>query len=172
MKLYPTPPSILHLLTWVLQCWLAFGKTLHVGWPSGLRPSAITILQSAAWLAAGGFDQPCWTIKSFFLLRPAGCLIVRPEATAQSCPTTSVLANTISSVTLDLGHSPYVFWCTSSSWKKFQFQKENNKTLLDFIIIFLVFRWRYHDFRHILQKLPSTTLASIITNSLIKLWNV
>ena len=45
MKLYTTPPSILTLVTWVPQSKLAFGQTPHVGWPSGLRPLAITILQ-------------------------------------------------------------------------------------------------------------------------------
>ena len=41
MKLHTTPPSTLILLTWVPQSKLAFGQTLHTGWPSGLRPSAM-----------------------------------------------------------------------------------------------------------------------------------
>ena len=66
MKLYTTPPSILTLVTWVPQSRLAFGQTPHVGWPSGLRPLAITILQCAASLAAGGYDRPCGPIESLF----------------------------------------------------------------------------------------------------------
>ena len=54
MKLYTTPLSILTLVTWVPQSKLAFGQSPHVGWLSGLRPSAITILQCAASLVAGG----------------------------------------------------------------------------------------------------------------------
>ena len=56
MKLYTTPPSILTLVTWVPQSRLAFGQTPHVGWLSGLRPSAITILQCAASLAGVHID--------------------------------------------------------------------------------------------------------------------
>ena len=80
MRLYTSPPPILTLVTWVPQSRLAFGQTPHVGRPSGLRPSAITILQCAALLAAGGYDRPCGRIKSLFLLSPARCLIVRPHA--------------------------------------------------------------------------------------------
>ena len=80
MKLYTPSPSILTVVTWVPQSRLAFGQTLHVGWPLGLRPSAITILQCAALLVAGGYVQPCGPIKSLFLLSPACCLIVRPYA--------------------------------------------------------------------------------------------
>ena len=42
----------------------------HIGWPSGLRPSAITILQCAASLAACGYDQSCMPIESIFWLKP------------------------------------------------------------------------------------------------------
>ena len=66
MKLRTTPPSILTLVTWEPQSKLAFGQTPHVGWPSGLRPSAITILQCAASLAAGGYNRPCGPIKILF----------------------------------------------------------------------------------------------------------
>ena len=66
MKLYTAPQSIVTLVTWVLHSKLAFGQTLHVGWPSGLHPSAITILQCAALLAAGGYDRPCRPIESLF----------------------------------------------------------------------------------------------------------
>ena len=59
---------------------LAFGKSPHVGWLSGLRPSAITIIQCAVSLAAGGYNLPCGPIKSLFLLSLARCLIVRPYA--------------------------------------------------------------------------------------------
>ena len=46
MKLYTTPPSIQTLVTWVPQSKLAFGQTLHIDWPSGLRPSGPPPLQS------------------------------------------------------------------------------------------------------------------------------
>ena len=57
----------------------------------GLRPSAITILQCAASLAAASNDRPCGPIKSLFLLSPAHCLIVRPDCTAQTYHTATVL---------------------------------------------------------------------------------
>ena len=93
--LYLTPASIPHLghhPPWLGYSArkLAFGQTPHVGWPSGLRPSAIIILQCAASLAAGGYDRPCGPIESLFLLIPARCLIVRPDYTAPSCPTATV----------------------------------------------------------------------------------
>ena len=78
MKLYTTPTSILTLVTWV-QSRLPFEQTPHVGWPSGLQPLAITILQCTASLAAGGYDRPCGKIKSLFLLSRARCLIVSSE---------------------------------------------------------------------------------------------
>ena len=58
MKLYTNLPSILTLVTWVLQSKLAFGQTPHAGWLFGLRPSANTIQQCAASPAAGGYDGP------------------------------------------------------------------------------------------------------------------
>ena len=69
--LYLTPASIPHLghhPPWLGYSArkLAFGQTPHVGWPSGLRPSAITILQYAASLAAGGYNRPCVLMKSLF----------------------------------------------------------------------------------------------------------
>ena len=80
MKLYTTPPYILTIVTWLPQSRLAFGQTPRVGWPLGLQPSAITILQCAALLGAGGYNQPCGLIANPFLLSPARCLIVRPYA--------------------------------------------------------------------------------------------
>ena len=70
MKLYATPPSILTLVTWVPQSRLAFSQTPHIGWPSGLGPLAITILQCAASLAAGGYVRPFGPNKSLFLSKP------------------------------------------------------------------------------------------------------
>ena len=61
--IYPTLSSILPLVTWEPQSNLAFGT---VGWWSGLRPSDITILQCAASLAIGGYDQTYRPIKSLF----------------------------------------------------------------------------------------------------------
>ena len=60
--LYLTPASIPHLghhPPWLGYSArkLAFGQTPHVGWPSGLRPSTITILQCAASFAAGSYDR-------------------------------------------------------------------------------------------------------------------
>ena len=78
MKLYPTPPSILTLVTCVPQNRLALA-TPHVGWLSGLRPSPNRILQCAALLAAGGYDRPCGPIKSLFLLSPARILDRRAQ---------------------------------------------------------------------------------------------
>ena len=77
--LYLTPASIPHLghhPPWLGYSArkLAFGQTPHVGWPSGLRPSAIIILQCAASLAAGGYNRPCGPIESLFLLSPARIL--------------------------------------------------------------------------------------------------
>ena len=57
----PQTPSS---LTWEPQSRLAFGHHRRVCWPSGLWPLDITILQCAASLAAGGYDQPCELIKS------------------------------------------------------------------------------------------------------------
>ena len=89
MKLYTIPPSILTLVTWVPQSRLAFGQTPGVGWPLGLRPLAITILQCAASLAAGGYDRPWGPIKSLFLL---SCLIVRPNADSSDFSYTTTLS--------------------------------------------------------------------------------
>ena len=69
--------SILTLVTWVPQSKLAFGHHRSVGWPSGLRPSAITILQCAALLAAGYYVR---LSKNLFQEYPARCLIVGPYA--------------------------------------------------------------------------------------------
>ena len=66
---FPTASSILHLGT-ILP---GLG-TAHASWPPGLRFSAITILQSAASLAAGGYDRPCGPIESLLLLSPARIL--------------------------------------------------------------------------------------------------
>ena len=66
MRLYTTPPYILTLVTWAQQNRLAFGQTPYIGWPSGLRPSAITILERVALPAAGSYNGPCGPIKSIF----------------------------------------------------------------------------------------------------------
>ena len=65
-RLYTTPPSIQTLVTWVPQNKLTFGQTPHIGWPSGLWPSPMTILQSAASLAPGGYDWPAGPIENLF----------------------------------------------------------------------------------------------------------
>ena len=72
VKFYTTPPSILPLVTWIPQGRLAFGHHRRVGWLSGLWPLAITILQSAALLAAAGYN---WKSS---LLRSTRCMIIRP----------------------------------------------------------------------------------------------
>ena len=51
--------SILTLVTLVPQSRLAFGQTPYVGWPAGLQPLFIRILQCAALLATGGYNRPC-----------------------------------------------------------------------------------------------------------------
>ena len=82
--LYPTPTSILTLVTWVPQSRLAFGhsaRRLAIGPPALAKPNP------TASLAAGGYDWPCGPIESLFLLSPARCLIVRPYYTAPSCLT-------------------------------------------------------------------------------------
>ena len=63
--IYPTPPTP-SSLTWVPQSRLAFGHHCRVSWPSGLWPLAITILQCATSLTPGGYNRPCWLIKSFY----------------------------------------------------------------------------------------------------------
>ena len=75
MNLYNSPPPI---LTWVPQGRLAFGQTPHEGWLSDFWPSAITIQQCVALLAAAGYDWPCGLIESLILLSRARCLIVSP----------------------------------------------------------------------------------------------
>ena len=55
-------------LAWVQRTQAGLRPNPHIGWPTGLRPSAKVILQCAASLAAGGYDQPCGPIKSLFLL--------------------------------------------------------------------------------------------------------
>ena len=81
MKLYTTPPSILTLVTWVPQSKLAFGQTPHVGWPSGLRPSAKpnpTVCSLACrWRLRSALraDQEAFSIETHPL-----SLIVRPYA--------------------------------------------------------------------------------------------
>ena len=95
--IYPTPrtPSS---LAWVQRTQAGLRPNPHVSWPSGLRPSAITILQCAASLAAGGYDRPCKPIESLFLSSPARCLIVRPDYTAPSWPTEQLSYTFISKV--------------------------------------------------------------------------
>ena len=61
-------------LAWVQRTQAGLRPNPHVSWPSGLRPSAKSILQCAASLAAGGYDRPCGPIKSLFLLSPARIL--------------------------------------------------------------------------------------------------
>ena len=64
--------------------------TPHVGWLSGLRPSAKPNHVVCSLAYAGGYDRPCGPIKSLFLLIPARCLVVGPDYTALSCPTATV----------------------------------------------------------------------------------
>ena len=65
--IYPTP-CIPSSLTWIPQSRLAFGHHHKVGWPAGHWPLAITILQCAALLAAGGQDRPSGPIDYGSLL--------------------------------------------------------------------------------------------------------
>ena len=58
-------------LAWVQRMQAGLRPNPHVGWPSGLRPSAKSILPCAASLAAGVYDRPCGPIESLFLLSPA-----------------------------------------------------------------------------------------------------
>ena len=62
--------------------------SLHIGWPLCLQPLAITILQYAASLAAGGYDWPWGLIESLLLLRLACCLIARLYANSSYTNTT------------------------------------------------------------------------------------
>ena len=61
-------------LAWIQCTQAGLRPNPHVGWPLGLRPSAKSILQCAASLAAAGYDRPCGPIKSLFLLSPARIL--------------------------------------------------------------------------------------------------
>ena len=80
--IYPSPPSILALVTWVPQSKLPAQAGRCA---SGPRPNQM--LQCAASLAAGGYNRPCRPIESLFQQSPARCLIVRRLPTAPSCPT-------------------------------------------------------------------------------------
>ena len=64
MKLYTTPPSILTLMTWVLQSRMG---TPHIGWQLGLLPWPNRILQFATSLTAGSYKKK--NNKPFFVLQ-------------------------------------------------------------------------------------------------------
>ena len=125
VKLYTTPPSILPLVTWELQSRLAFGQTQHVGWPSGLRPSAITSLQCAALLASGGYNPPSRLIKSLLLLSPARCLIIRPYANSSELSYFTIYPNSCELGTahrlavgpLTLGHHNHTACSLACRWR-------------------------------------------------------
>ena len=85
--LFPTPPSILTLATWVQRTQAGLGPSQHVGRPAGLWPSAIKILTHPALLAAGSYE-------SLILLKPTRILDSRPHYTAPSCPTATVCTTT------------------------------------------------------------------------------
>ena len=61
-------------LAWVQRTQASLRPNPHISWPSGLRPSAKTILQCATLLAAGGYHRPCGPIENLFLLSPA-CIL-------------------------------------------------------------------------------------------------
>ena len=61
-------------LAWVQRTQACLRPNPHIGWPSGLRPSAKRILHWAASLAAAGYNRPCGPIKSLFILSPARIL--------------------------------------------------------------------------------------------------
>ena len=121
--IYPTPrtPSS---LACVQRTQAGLQPNPKVIWPLGLQPSAITILQCAASLAAGGYDRPCGPIESLFILSPARCLIVRPDYTAPSCPTEQLSYSFISRVdfrTLSeggplIGQSQLTIWFNVIIW--------------------------------------------------------
>ena len=106
--LYPTPQSILTLVTWVQRTQAGLRPSPHVGWPWGLRPSAIKILTLPALLAAGGYVRPFGPNKSLILLKPTRILDSRPHYTAPSCPTATVWATTFTN-TLVLLEFLYTF---------------------------------------------------------------
>ena len=82
--LYTTPPSILTLVTWVQRTQAGLRPSPHIGWPPGLRPSAIKILTHPASLAAGGYVRPFGPNESLILLKPTCILDSRPHYTAPS----------------------------------------------------------------------------------------
>ena len=87
MKLYPTPPSIPTLVTWVQHRQAGLRPSQQVGWPSGLRHSAIKILTLPALLAAGAYIRLFGPNESLIVLKPTRILDSRPHYTALSCPT-------------------------------------------------------------------------------------
>ena len=108
MKLYPTPPSILHLghhppCLGNSTHKLAFGQAPHGSWPLGLRPSAIAILQCAASLATGGYDRPCGPSENIFLLIPARILDGRARLYSSELSYEALYYSTIYPNSCDLG---------------------------------------------------------------------
>ena len=87
MKLYPTPPSILTLVTWVQRTQAGLRPSPHVSWPLGLRPLAIKILTLPALLAAGAYIRLFGPNESLIVLKPTRILDSMPHYTALSCPT-------------------------------------------------------------------------------------
>ena len=73
--------------SWVQRTQVGLWPSQHIGWPSGLRPSAIKILTLPALLAVGGYVLPFGSNKSLILLKPTCILDGRPHYTATSCPT-------------------------------------------------------------------------------------
>ena len=79
MKLYPTPPSIQTLVTWVQRTQAGLRPSQHLSWPSSLRHLAIKILTLPALLAAGGYVSSFEQNKSLILLKPTRILDSRSD---------------------------------------------------------------------------------------------
>ena len=81
-------------MTWVPQSRLPFSQTPHIGWPSGLWPSTITILQCEAcvWRQLAATIGNAGRLRVFFLLSSARCLIVRPYADTSKFSYTTTLS--------------------------------------------------------------------------------
>ena len=92
--LYPNPPSILALMTWVAQSRLAFGHSAHrpaIGPPALAKPNSTVCSLTCRWRLWSAL----WAERESFSIKSGHLLIIRPYYTAPKCPTV-VLTNTFS----------------------------------------------------------------------------
>ena len=95
--IYPTPPSILPLVTWVPQSKLAFAHHCRVSWPWAFGPSPTTILTHHS-LACR------WRLQESFLIETHRlCLIVRPYADNYELSYTTTLSYITDTILPGLG---------------------------------------------------------------------